>query len=80
MATYTSFNELKDKQLEFRDEVQFTIKGEKLVYTVNNSFLADSAHTSNTIIFEKLNISDKNRYASLIWLFGSKWKKRIFMA
>ena len=67
MATYTSFNELKDKQLELGDEVQFTIKGEKLFYTVKESFLTDSKHTSNAIIFEKLNISDKNKYASLIY-------------
>lgn len=67
MATYASFSELKDKQLEFGDEVQFTIKEDKLFYTVDNSFLADSAHTSNAIIFEKLNISDKNKYASLIY-------------
>lgn len=67
MATYTSFNELKDKQLELGDEVQFTIKGEKLFYTVNGSFLTDPKHTSNAIIFEKLNISDKNKYASLIY-------------
>lgn len=67
MATYTSFNELKDKQLELGDEVQFTIKGEKLFYIVNNSFLAASVYTSNAIIFERLNISDKNKYASLIY-------------
>lgn len=67
MATYTSFNELKDKQLKLGDEVQFAIKDEKLFYTVNNSFLADSKHISNAIIFERLNISDKNKYASLIY-------------
>lgn len=67
MATYTSFSELKDKQLELGDEVQFTIKGEKLFYIVNRSFLVDSTHTSNAIIFEKLNISDKNKYAGLIY-------------
>lgn len=67
MATYTSFSELKDKQLEKGDEVQFTIKEDKLFYTVNDSFLADSAHTSNAIIFKKLNISDKNKYASFIY-------------
>lgn len=67
MATYTSFSELKGKQLEFGDEVQFTIKDEKLVYIVNNSSLVDSVHFSNTIIFEKLNISNKNKYASLIY-------------
>lgn len=67
MATYTSFSELKGKQLEKGDEVQFTIKEDKLFYTVNDSFLVDSAHTSNAIIFKKLNISDKNKYASLIY-------------
>lgn len=67
MATYTSFSELKGKQLEFGDEVQFTIKDEKLFYIVNDSSLVDSVHFSNTIIFEKLNISDKNKYASLIY-------------
>lgn len=67
MATYTSFSELKDKQLKLGDEVQFTIKGEKLFYIVNKSFLEDSAYTSNAVIFEKLNISDKNKYASLIY-------------
>lgn len=67
MATYTSFSELKGKQLEFEDEVQFTINDEKLVYVVNHSCLSDLAHFSNTIIFEKLNISDKNKYASLIY-------------
>lgn len=64
MATYTSFNELKDKQLEFEDEVQFTIKDKSLIYKVRNSFLLDEAHSSNAIIFEKLNISDKNKYAN----------------
>lgn len=67
MATYSSFNELKDKQLKLGDTVQFTIKNENLVYTVYSSFLADLAHNSNTIIFEKLNISDKNKYASFIY-------------
>jgi hypothetical protein len=67
MATYKSFNELKDKQLELGDEVQFTIKGEKLFYTVKESFLTDSKHASNAIIFEKLNISDKNKYVSLLY-------------
>lgn len=67
MATYTSFSELKDKQLELGDEVQFTIKGEKLFYIVNKSFLEESVYTSNAIIFERLNISDKNKYASLIY-------------
>lgn len=67
MATYTSFSELKGKQLELGDEVQFTIKGETLFYIVNNSFLEESVYTSNAIIFERLNISDKNKYASLIY-------------
>ena len=67
MATYKSFSELKGKQLELGDEVQFTIKGEKLFYIVNTSFLEESVYTSNAIIFERLNISDKNRYASLIY-------------
>lgn len=67
MATYTSFSELKDKQLKLGDEVQFTIKGEKLFYIVNKSFLEELVYTSNAVIFEKLKISDKNRYASLIY-------------
>lgn len=67
MATYTSFSELKGQQLKFGDEVQFTIKDENLSYEVHTTFLADINHSSNTIIFEKLNIFDKNRYASLIY-------------
>lgn len=67
MATYTSFSELKDKQLKHGDIVQFTIKDENLNYRVHTSFLRDIKHDSNAIIFEKLNISDKNKYASLIY-------------
>lgn len=67
MATYKSFNELKGKQLEVGDEVQFTLKGKSLVYKVCDSYLIDEAHFSNALIFEELNISDKNKYASLIY-------------
>lgn len=67
MATYKSFSELKGKQLKAGDIVQFTIKEENLNYEVHTSFLAHMERVSNAIIFEKLNISDKNRYASLIY-------------
>lgn len=67
MATYKSFNELKDKQLEFGDEVQFTLKGKSLIYKVCDSYLIDETNFSNTLIFEELNISDKNKYAGLIY-------------
>lgn len=67
MAIYKSFNELKGKQLEVGDEVQFTLKGKSLIYRVHNSYLINEAHSSDALIFEELNISDKNKYASLIY-------------
>lgn len=67
MATYKSFNELKDKQLKCGDTVQFTIKDKNFIYIVYDSFLADPIRSSNVIIFEELGIANKNKYATLIY-------------
>lgn len=76
MATYTSFSELKDKQLKYGDIVQFTINGEKLNYFVYLCYLVDTKRISNACIFEKLGISDKDEYASRIYGYtavGGAW-------
>lgn len=75
MATYTSFSELKDEQLEYGDTVQFTINGEELDYFVDHCCLVDTKHTSNALIFEKLGISDKNAYASHKYRYSIQWGK-----
>lgn len=72
MATYTSFSELKDEQLKKGDVIQFKVKNEKLHYVVQSSFLANYGN-SNSIIFDKLGISNKNSYASCKYGYTITW-------